>query len=746
MNAPPEAPGPELRTYENLLQSFRDGSFARTTRHVPLGTPVARRHAVQARLRDRLGATGVVPRPQGTESFAWLVGRRPIIHLDVVHPSDRRLVLRIAGPGHVDQACVVRFNGHKLGELALPPDDVFLRESFDLPAELQLVGRNALELYFPVTHPRRLDGEGPTLAVAGRLRHVLLREEGYEADTGAFEAGLVGPEAGQGSTLLRLPPATLAAVPFALPHAERIALRYRVGRADVAYEIWFEDEQGRGQRLSSGGPGEADTVVEYDLTPWRGQALRLSIRTARAVEGFVEIGPAVVLAGGVDGPWDGKAEGPPVASGEQEAPAASEPAASRAVPGARPSFLMVVLDGLATDHVSAHGHERWTTPNLDALLAAGLHLEATAPASITAPTVASLLTGRSLSRTARLRVAGAAADDASESEATMATLAADLAAAGWETAALVGDAEASAVVTRDEGFALLESFTTEPADGTLGGRVVARAEKVLRGFGERPFLLYVHLPDPGAPYDDGFRGTLARPPYAGAATGSTKWVQAFRAGETLADWDGRRHLLSTYDGRLAALDALLGRLLLTLQWAGREADTVVVVTGAHGEAFGERNTIGHGETVHDEQLAVPLVLRGPGIAPGTGSSRATHADVAPTLLGLAGLVPSISTDGVGLLAGTLLDRGIASRGAAPVTDPARPPLAWTRGRWRLIIDLPTGSRELYDLWDDPDERDDLSSRRPFTAALLERELLADLSKGAAEAGAVSSLRYSLRRP
>ena len=68
---------------------------------------------------------------------------------------------------------------------------------------------------------------------------------------------------------------------------------------------------------------------------------------------------------------------------------------------------------------------------------------------------------------------------------------------------------------------------------------------------------------------------------------------------------------------MAWSDELVGRLVTALRDAQRLENTVVVVTSDHGEGLGEHGEDVHGYFVYESTLRVPLVLRGPGVAPGT---------------------------------------------------------------------------------------------------------------------------------
>ncbi|HEV8113818.1 MAG TPA: sulfatase-like hydrolase/transferase [Planctomycetota bacterium] len=90
-------------------------------------------------------------------------------------------------------------------------------------------------------------------------------------------------------------------------------------------------------------------------------------------------------------------------------------------------------------------------------------------------------------------------------------------------------------------------------------------------------------------------------------------------------------------------DAVFGRMLEALERRHLLDDTIVVVTGDHGEEFFEHGYFGHTSNFTPEQTHVPLVIGGPAIPPGVETRPTCHVDLAPTLLELLGADPASRT-------------------------------------------------------------------------------------------------------
>lgn len=165
--------------------------------------------------------------------------------------------------------------------------------------------------------------------------------------------------------------------------------------------------------------------------------------------------------------------------------------------------------------------------------------------------------------------------------------------------------------------------------------------------------------------------------------------------------DARSADLWRYLNALRETDRQLGRLFAALRERGLADDTLVVVTGDHGEAFREpHRQRGHGFTVYEEDVHVPLMLWNPRLFP-AGRRVATigsHMDLDPTVADLLGFEPSGEWQGRSLF------------------DPARPPRAYfvssvgdyqfgvRDGQWKYILNTTHGREMLFDLVSDPDEQ------------------------------------------
>jgi arylsulfatase A-like enzyme len=264
--------------------------------------------------------------------------------------------------------------------------------------------------------------------------------------------------------------------------------------------------------------------------------------------------------------------------------------------------------------------------------------------------------------------------------------------------------------------------------------VQAGREMLLARDREKPFFLFLHFFDAHtdfAPRREYRKRFVAR--YDGPIDGTTAQLMALRRqGEPLSAAD-LGFLRELYDAEIRQLDDALATFFVTLEEQGLLRDTLLVLTSDHGEEFQEHGGLLHGRTQYQELLAVPLILRGPGIPRGrVVSEPVSLVDLVPTILAVLGLPPAGLLDGIDLtpswaeparpLPARLLfgeaDHGNVVDGQ-PVIDSRR---MARLGPEKLCVDRLAQRTELYDLGQDAGEQDDLSARRPERVALLSAAL------------------------
>ncbi len=351
--------------------------------------------------------------------------------------------------------------------------------------------------------------------------------------------------------------------------------------------------------------------------------------------------------------------------------------------------LLVTLDTTRRDALTCYGAPAGITPELDALAADGVRFTAAYSAvPLTLPSHASMLTGLYPPRHG-LRDNGLAA--LPSSAVTLAELARE---AGYETAAF------QAAVVLDRAFGLDQGFDTYVGPALAAEshsshfaelpaeQVVERALGWLDGRDRtKRFFLWVHLFDPHLPREP---------------------AEEFQ----------RRSPLDPYLAEVAQMDHAIGRLVARLKANEVFDDTVVMVVGDHGEAFGEHGEITHGSYCWETTLRIPMILRepSPGRAGTTVDAIVSVVDVFPTLAWAMGVPPGSEHDGQSLFG----RRPDAKRGAYFESYNGWSSYGWSPLAGWLDPDgkyLHSSEPQFFDIARDPGETNDLADER---AGELER--------------------------
>jgi len=238
---------------------------------------------------------------------------------------------------------------------------------------------------------------------------------------------------------------------------------------------------------------------------------------------------------------------------------------------------------------------------------------------------------------------------------------------------------------------------------------------------DKPFFLYVHTIDPHVPYKPPrkFLEMYDDRPYGGVVDfrRTASLLEKIKVGSLRLKTRDKERLEALYDAEITYHDIHLASILQELDRQGLADNTMVVITSDHGEEFWDHGSVGHGHSVFDELLHVPLIIRIPGLTKnGTHITDAVGlVDVMPTILDALGYPIPEELAGHSLM--PLIrdeDRG------APRISVAGFMQGWRTlnvGRYKLIHRT-ASQMTLYDLNSDPDEKHDIAEQQPVTLRYL----------------------------
>ncbi|HEX9110057.1 MAG TPA: sulfatase, partial [Terriglobales bacterium] len=364
------------------------------------------------------------------------------------------------------------------------------------------------------------------------------------------------------------------------------------------------------------------------------------------------------------------------------------------------NVVLITIDTLRADHVGCYGYKQIKTPNIDNLAADGVRFDqAFTVVPVTLPSHSAMLTGTYPMLSGMHDFSG---NKLSPQQPTLATV---LKQAGYATGAVIGSAVLDSRFGLNQGFDFYyDHFEFSRLDETnldemeRPGNVVADlALDWLARNSQKKFFLWMHLYDPHYPY---------RPP--------EPYLREYAA--------------HPYDGEIAFADEQVGRLLRFLKEKGLYQNTLILLSGDHGESLGEHGERTHGFFVYNATMHVPLIIRLPEkTAARTVSDLVSLVDLMPTVLAALGLEIPSQVQGRSLLPELRGNNADKPRNLYGETFLPRLHFNWselraTENAKYHFIDAP--SPELYDLAKDPGEVHNLFAEKKAVAEEMHSKLTA----------------------
>ncbi len=358
-----------------------------------------------------------------------------------------------------------------------------------------------------------------------------------------------------------------------------------------------------------------------------------------------------------------------------------------------PSIIVIIIDTLRADHLGCYGYERDTSPSIDSLAETGmLFLDNMGQSPWTLPATTTILTGL----TPQAHRAGQIGDMILGLDPCIESLATIMSSRGYPTFGYFSVSWLSASFGFDRGydFFLCHEDKSGHADETIDSFI--RWSRSIQQ--DQPFFATLHFFEPHQPYEPAAPYRDAFPVATDSIfEGTIAWLE---------DEDGsilypqqRDYLVSMYDAEILHVDTALEKLFAYLRETGRDSSTVILITADHGEEFLDHGGTGHGHTLYQEMLHIPLIIAGPGVPSDSICDMLVgQIDIVPTLLVLSGIEVPPSLQGIDLLHASSVERGLPSGHPREGTM-----YCYRLGDLKQCCDLENEYFPLFDLAQDPRE-------------------------------------------
>ena len=395
------------------------------------------------------------------------------------------------------------------------------------------------------------------------------------------------------------------------------------------------------------------------------------------------------------------------------------------------NIILLSVDALRADHLSSHGYERETSPEIDALAARGAQfMNAFSASSHTREAVPSLLTGHRPSVFAE-----------GGYRLVTESLASRLSKRDFSTAAF----HSNPYVSRAYGYG--DAFGTFDDDLLYGrNRFTALAQRVLDKFvlnrgayharadeiNERslewldgldsaePFFLWNHYMDVHGPYNPPEEYSV----YTEQSLSNNEAQRLYQKSIDEPDEITAREqelMIDLYDGEIRYLDAQISAFVEALVDRELLSESLVIITADHGDGFGEHGYYAHPRYVYNDLLAVPLVLLGGSVSGERIETAVSTLDIVPTALKVLGITIDHDLPGQSLLSSAVTDdegtqrRVISSaQGQNEAATVRRFAIQDGQYKYMLERDAETGvvsGQQAFDCVSDPQEQEPLSQRQ-----------------------------------
>jgi arylsulfatase A-like enzyme len=379
------------------------------------------------------------------------------------------------------------------------------------------------------------------------------------------------------------------------------------------------------------------------------------------------------------------------------------------------NVILIVVDTLRADHLSCYGYYRNTTPHIDSFSRESLLFKnAVSAAPWTSPSFAALFTSLSpivLDYKAHIRYL----DD------SFLTMAEIFKENGYDTNGIVAHYLINRKMNFSQGFDSYDQDNLGGANTVSSYSITEKASTYLEDHQNTNFFLFLHYFDPHENYilheDYNYFPDYSGPLYSGQPIyGGVRDIASSMTQDDI------EYLKALYDSEISYMDEHVGKLFDKLKGLDLYDDTLIIFTADHGEEFCERENhwIGHTRTVYQELIHVPLIIKVP--------HRNNHI-ISEEYVGLIDILPTLiknlrlkTSEKIEMEGETINLKNAKRSKDSEIVSETRREAFWQsviKDGWKYMADIKRNDKRLYNLLEDPEEKNNLARHERELAKLFE---------------------------
>lgn len=386
-----------------------------------------------------------------------------------------------------------------------------------------------------------------------------------------------------------------------------------------------------------------------------------------------------------------------------------------------PNVIIITIDTLRADHLGSYGYKRNTSPNIDSFGEKAVLFEnAISQASWTFPSMASMFTALYPSEARVKNITSTISNE-------HLTLSEYMKNNFYNTIAVISQIVVSKVYGFSQGFNTFNQKHMASVNELSSEIITNQAVEYLSKNIDSKFFLWVHYFDPHhhyknhAEYDygDNYTGKLPK-------NLDTRQLNKI---ESSLNKDDVEYIKDIYDEEISYTDKHIGVLIDSIFNLGLGNNTIIVLTADHGEEFMERTRFGHGSTLYQELIHVPLIVYNPFDTEGMGKRVSNYVEIRnipKTILSISGFEEDLFF-GFNLLDNEEIhiDRNVIAEDYGFTEGKTRK--AVINNNWKLINNRDNQISELYKLDSDSGEKNNLITKDEKEINIQREKLHAVLS-------------------